>query len=381
MHNPTHYLQSQKELREFIDNKLSSYGQLRNFDFGKKEKNSVSHLSKYISHGIISEYYILKEVLKEFKYEKVEKFIHEVFWRIYWKGWLELRPKVWKDYVSATNEIIEPRGFSYAYSGKTNVDCFNKWMEELKNKNYLHNHTRMWFASIWIFTLKLPWELGAKLFLKYLNDGDAASNTLSWRWVAGLQTIGKHYVAKSWNIEKFTGGRFSNIILNEQAKALIPKVNYEIEEELPKYNHKKKSNILISFENDLNILDRKDFFERYEKIIILLLDNKIRNLELSENVLNFKSKLIDDFCREFNGKTCIKLKEFDSSIISENNLDVIYPCVGENYDYLKKCEKKYKINLNYIYKKEDIYCWGFSRKGFFNFKKNIPQIIEKLGLR
>ena len=380
MHNPTHYLQSQKELKEFIDNKLSSYSQLRNFDFGKKEKNSVSHLSKYISHGIISEYYILKEVLKEFKYEKVEKFIHEVFWRIYWKGWLELRPRVWKDYVSATNEIIEPRGFSYAYNGKTNVDCFNKWMEELKNKNYLHNHTRMWFASIWIFTLKLPWELGAKLFLKYLNDGDTASNTLSWRWVAGLQTVGKHYVAKSWNIEKFTGGRFSNILLKEQAKALISKVSYEIEEELPKYNQKKNDNLIL-FENDLNILDRKDFFEEYQKIFILLLDNESRNLELSENVLNFKSKLIDDFCSEFKSKKVIKLKKFDSSIINENNLDVIYPYVGENYDYLKNCEEKYKINLHYIYKKEDIYCWGFSRKGFFNFKKNIPQIIEKLDLR
>ena len=380
MHNPTHYSQSQKELKEFIHNKLSSYSQLRNFDFGKKEKNSVSHLSKYISHGIISEYYILKEVLKEFKYEKVEKFIHEVFWRIYWKGWLELRPRVWKDYVSTTNEINEPRGFSYACTGKTNVDCFNKWMVELKNKNYLHNHTRMWFASIWIFTLKLPWELGAKLFLKYLNDGDTASNTLSWRWVAGLQTVGKHYVAKSWNIEKFTGGRFSNILLKEQAKALISKVSYEIEEELPKYNQKKNDNLIL-FENDLNILDRKDFFEEYQKIFILLLDNESRNLELSENVLNFKSKLIDDFCSEFKSKKVIKLKKFDSSIINENNLDVIYPCVGENFDYLKNCEEKYKINLHYIYKKEDIYCWSFSRKGFFNFKKNIPQIIEKLDLR
>ena len=43
----------------------------------------------------------------------------------------------------------------------------------------------MWFASIWIFTLKLPWQKGAEFFLRELYDGDAASNTLSWRWVAG----------------------------------------------------------------------------------------------------------------------------------------------------------------------------------------------------
>jgi deoxyribodipyrimidine photo-lyase len=66
-------------------------------------------------------------------------------------------------------------------------------VQELVETGYLHNHARMWFASIWIFTLRLPWELGADFFLRHLLDGDAASNTLSWRWVAGLHTKGKHY--------------------------------------------------------------------------------------------------------------------------------------------------------------------------------------------
>jgi deoxyribodipyrimidine photo-lyase len=71
---------------------------------------------------------------------------------------------------------------------------------------YLHNHARMWFASIWIFTLRLPWELGAAFFYEHLLDGDVASNTLSWRWVAGLQTRGKTYVAKADNIAFYTVG-------------------------------------------------------------------------------------------------------------------------------------------------------------------------------
>ena len=87
---------------------------------------------------------------------------------------------------------------------ETEIECFNDWVKELKNFNYLHNHTRMLFASIWIFTLKLPWQKGAEFFMKNLFDGDAASNTLSWRWVAGIQTKGKNYLAKSWNISKFT---------------------------------------------------------------------------------------------------------------------------------------------------------------------------------
>jgi deoxyribodipyrimidine photo-lyase len=66
----------------------------------------------------------------------------------------------------------------------------------------------MWFASIWIFTLKLPWRLGADFFLRNLLDGDPASNTLSWRWVAGLHTRGKPYVAQASNIARFTEERF-----------------------------------------------------------------------------------------------------------------------------------------------------------------------------
>jgi deoxyribodipyrimidine photo-lyase len=66
----------------------------------------------------------------------------------------------------------------------------------------------MWFASIWIFTLRLPWELGADFFLRHLIDGDPASNTLSWRWVAGLHTPGKTYLATADNIAKNTQGRF-----------------------------------------------------------------------------------------------------------------------------------------------------------------------------
>jgi deoxyribodipyrimidine photo-lyase len=79
----------------------------------------------------------------------------------------------------------------------------------LVETGYLHNHARMWFASIWIFTLRLPWELGADFFLRHLLDGDPASNTLGWRWVAGIQTPGKTYLARTSNISKFTEGRFA----------------------------------------------------------------------------------------------------------------------------------------------------------------------------
>ena len=96
-----------------------------------------------------------------------------------------------------------------AIAGRTGIACFDAWVAELIETGNLHNHARMWFASIWIFTLRLPWFLGADFFLRHLLDGDAASNTLSWRWVAGLHTKGKHYVARAENIARHTGGRFA----------------------------------------------------------------------------------------------------------------------------------------------------------------------------
>ena len=116
-------------------------------------------------------------------------------WRVYWKGWLELRPKVWSDFLEDLKFIKEDENYLKAIKGDTEIECFNDWVKELKESNYLHNHARMWFASIWIFTFNLPWELGAAFFMKYLYDGDTASNTLRWRWVAGIQTKGKHYLA------------------------------------------------------------------------------------------------------------------------------------------------------------------------------------------
>lgn len=85
---------------------------------------------------------------------------------------------------------------------------FDAWANELVETGYLANHSRMWFSSIWIYTLKLPWALGADFFLQHLMDADAASNTLSWRWTAGLHTQGKTYLARASNIEKYAGERF-----------------------------------------------------------------------------------------------------------------------------------------------------------------------------
>ena len=188
-----------------------AYAEGRNFDLGPGKPAHVSVLSPYIRPRLITEQEVVAAAIAAHGAEIAEKFIQEVFWRSYWKGWLAQRPAIWAEYRTrvAAGVHTPPEGYAAAIAGRTGIACFDAWTRELIETGYLHNHVRMWFASIWIFTLRLPWVLGADFFLRHLLDGDAASNTLSWRWVAGLHTKGKHYVARAENIARHTGGRFA----------------------------------------------------------------------------------------------------------------------------------------------------------------------------
>ncbi len=365
------------KLNNFIDNNLSEYAKLRNFDYGPEKRDNVSCLSPYITHGVISELEVIKSSLKKSSYIKIEKFIQEVLWRIYWKGWLELRPKVWIDFLNQLKALKEKynnnSNYLNAIEGKTNLECFNTWIKELKNNNYLHNHTRMWFASIWIFTLKLPWQLGAELFIKHLYDGDAASNTLGWRWVAGIQTQGKHYLATEWNINKFTNNRFQNIKLNENELPINDYTHYQIENKIFSNNNPKENESLIIFDNNLGY-DECDFANsKFEKIY--LVNHNEREIELSENVINFKKELLKDQKQRLENKS-INAEIIDISEMTKikENINVFYPAIGENLDYLNK---NYSNRVNFLYRSIDQFSWSFCNKGFFNFKNHIPKIIAK----
>jgi len=193
------------------------YATKRNFDFGPENRTNVSGLSAHVRHRLVLEQELVVAALERHGLETAEKFIQEACWRTYWKGWLELRPSVWDAYRSQVTRDLDALNkdgalrsrYEDAVSGRTGIACFDAWAGELIEHGYLHNHARMWFASIWVYTLDLPWALGADFFYRHLIDGDAASNTLGWRWVCGLQTPGKTYLARASNINKYTDGRFS----------------------------------------------------------------------------------------------------------------------------------------------------------------------------
>lgn len=192
--------------------RAADYARARNWVVPPHE--GVSRLSPYLRHRLVLEPEVIGAVWSAHPPATVEKLVSEVLWRTYWKGWLELRPQVWRAYLGQWRrdwDGLDGRGaerHAAAVAGRTGIACFDAWVGELTATGYLHNHARMWLASIWVFTLRLPWTLGAAFFLRHLRDGDPASNTLSWRWVAGLHTRGKHYLARAENIARYTQGRF-----------------------------------------------------------------------------------------------------------------------------------------------------------------------------
>ncbi len=206
-----------ERLRAFLPQAGRAYAANRNFDLGPQDRTNVSGLSPYIRHRLILEEEVLSATLQRHSLSTAAKFVQEVFWRTYFKGWLEQRPLVWTRYRTELEALVQRlekddslrERYTQAVEGETGIQCFDSWATELHRTGYLHNHARMWFASIWIFTLELPWQLGADFLYRHLLDGDPASNTLGWRWVGGLHTQGKTYLARASNIARYTHSRFN----------------------------------------------------------------------------------------------------------------------------------------------------------------------------
>ena len=369
---------AEKLLNEFIENNLGNYSKLRNFDYGPENRSNVSCLSPYVTHGVINEIELIKKSLSKYSFVKNEKFIQEIMWRTFWKGWMELRPNVWTDYLlelkTVKDKYKDDQNYQKAISGLTDIECFNEWVSELKENSYLHNHTRMWFASIWIFTLELPWQLGAEFFMQHLYDGDPASNTLGWRWVAGIQTKGKNYLASEWNIKKFSNNRFKNIKLKENAPPKKTEKYYPfLKSEFSNSEIVENKNLLV-FENNLS-LELSDLInKKFNKIQLITNKNKNRKIKLSENTMNFKLQLFEDQKQRLEDKS-IECEILDISEIEDTaDAYLFYPTVGETLDFIKS---RTFNKINYLYRKLDQFSWQYCSKGFFNFKNYIPKIIQE----
>jgi deoxyribodipyrimidine photo-lyase len=391
---------AKKRLKDFIPRAGVAYAKRRNFELGPEGHANVSALSPWIRHRVILEEDVLRKTLKMHNVSSAEKFIQEVFWRGYFKGWLEHRPEVWRRYkknvVSYVDQLEKNAGLARRYetaiNAKTGIDCFDTWVSELIETGYLHNHARMWFASIWIYTLELPWELGADFFYRHLLDGDPASNTCSWRWICGLHTTGKTYLARASNIEQFTQSRFNpegQLALNAPSMSEPPLT------EMITPNFKSAELIgrrygLLMTEEDISV-DSLGLSNRPAAIMALGSVTARSVLPLSSRVEDFAPALIKD------GVICIeKLYNMPCSVLTEDDwhkainewakeysLDYIATprlMIGPVRTRLQKAVMELNIPLFEISRTYDRLVTQYTKRGFFGLKKKIPNILEELDI-
>lgn len=208
-----------QRLDEFVQSRAAAYSHTRNFV--KAGHGNVSRLSAALRHRLISEEEVIAAVLAAHRFSAVEKFVQEVVWRTYWKGWLEQRPGVWTDYLRQAS-AHDPDGASDILGAAASARAMSRFTEELRATGYMHNHARMWWAAWWCHQHGLPWAAGARFFFAHLIDADAASNTLGWRWVAGLQTPGKTYITRRDNLTKYWEDAESLEGIDDHVRAHIP---------------------------------------------------------------------------------------------------------------------------------------------------------------
>ncbi|MFZ8887524.1 MAG: FAD-binding domain-containing protein [Steroidobacteraceae bacterium] len=388
-------------MQAFVPAMGRRYANGRNYDHGPGRRTAVSGLSPYVRRRLITEEELVTAAVGAHGPVDAEKFVQEVIWRGYFKGWLERRPQVWASYregVQADRLSVEgdrrlARALRRAEAGQTGLECFDAWAQELVETGTLHNHARMWFASIWIFTLGLPWRLGADFFYRHLLDGDAASNTLGWRWVAGLHTRGKPYAARADNIATFTDGRFRPRVtdLAEVSEGLestepegLPPVLPLRESQAPQAG--RPTALLITDEDccvedfDLAALDLR--------ACATLAASHLRSDEpVAEAIVQFEAQALADAASRL-GRAADALraehpKHLADWVADAGATQLVTPYVtrGPLYDWLQ--EAKPLLNARGILLAEwrrewDAAIWPHATAGFFKVKQRIPDLLERM---
>ena len=382
------------QLKKFITRTGAHYASQRNYDYGPTNRNSVSALSPWIKHRLITQEEVLTQTLAHHSLSASMKFVQEVFWRSYFKGWMEQHPSVWHSYLNSLETALEAlerdklrkTDYDEAIAGRTGIDCFDHWCDELKETGYLHNHARMWFASIWIFTLRLPWELGADFFLNHLIDGDATANTLSWRWVGGLHTKGKSYLARPSNIAQFTDGRFDPVgQLSPTAEPLIedmdhPYVPLSLVQPMPQDEY-----VLLITSEDC----QPESFTTGAQIGVLGLLSATEPKQ-STQVRAFEKGAVQDaiFRSSQTLATVATTQDWGAALIEAaqkagtNQIITPWAAIGPiatQLDATKAALEKAGIHVHQQQRTYNTLTWPHATKGFFKLEKKIPNILNDLG--
>lgn len=193
------------------------YSKTRNFING-----AVTYLSPYISRGVISVKKVKDYVeSKGYKKYQIEKFLQELAWREYWQRvWQAKRNTILTDLKQPQQEVNHHQMITNVLLANTGIESIDKHIQQLYQTGYMHNHLRLYVAAICCNMGKAHWLLPSQWMYYHLLDGDVASNSLSWQWVAGSFSSKKYYCNQE-NINKYTFSHQQNTFLDKTYDALI----------------------------------------------------------------------------------------------------------------------------------------------------------------
>ena len=395
--------QGLSRLQGFLPSAGSRYAKTRNFDFGRDRRANVSMLSPFLRHRLVLEPEVLDVVLSAHAAPAADKFVQEVFWRAYFKGWLEHRPTVWEDYRegvrSALGEVdrdpsLEAR-YLQAVNGRTGIDCFDAWATELVDTGYLHNHARMWFASIWAYTLQLPWALGADFFYRNLVDGDPASNTCSWRWVCGLHTPGKTYLARASNIAKYTDGRFNPVgRLARNAPPLNDSRAHPVRSLPAARNLPRDVKFALLVTEEDCCPESLSGIDRPAAVAGVSLPGRRSPLPVGQPARDFARSAVEDALQRASGAFGCQAERIESTgavqatveWVRSQDIEMLatpYAPVGPVAEFLAQLEDLLRasgVHLVRVRRAYDSASWPHATRGFFRLRQSIPDILGQLGI-
>ena len=199
-----------KILQKLEEIKPVKYSSTRNYING-----DVSRLSPYISRGVISTKQVLKYLIDNgYDSKKIEKFVQELAWRDYWQlVWVEMNSRIDSDLKQKQVDVDNHKLPKSILDNQTQIEAIDKGIQELYQTGYMHNHMRMYVASLSCNVAKSHWLSPAKWMYYYLLDADWGSNALSWQWVAGSNSNKKYY-ANQENINRYCGTKQVNTFLD-----------------------------------------------------------------------------------------------------------------------------------------------------------------------
>lgn len=368
MHNETHIQENFPTGYDAIINRITkidpiAYGSSRNYLDG-----AVSYLSPYISRGVISTKFVFQYLLKSgYQPNSMLKFIQELAWRDYWQQvWIAKREAINQD-LKHPQKPVTTNGLSKAIQkGTTGINVIDSAINEFYNAGYLHNHLRMYIASIACNIGQNHWKYPAQWMYYHLLDADWASNALSWQWVAGTNSNKKYY-ANQENINNFCYSNQTDTFLDVSydkitnlkiPEVLLPSETIELITPLPNQKEIKINRNLPTLIYNFYNLDPLWKKEKNANRILLLEPSHFKQYPVSQKSIDFISNLsknIEDiqvFVGEFNELESIY--NLDSIYYKEHPLNQHYRGIEEERDWMfsvkgyypsffafwKKCKKE-----------------------------------------